>query len=128
MKKFMILSLLIISPLFSYSTSVTAIYAIGIFNSAGNGENVQHVRRTKANYNGTCYTKVFVVGNAFNTKPEVKIGNSIGTYQSTKPIYSETTNKIKIGEVMVFKHLNVSKGLIKIFFKNRLFDSKVYVK
>lgn len=128
MKKFILLLIFILTPLFSYNTSVTAIYAIGIFNSAGNGENVQHLKRTKANYNGTCYTKIFVVGNAFNTKPEVKIGNSIGTYQSTKPIYSKTTNKIKIGEVMVFKHFNVTKGLIKVSFKNRIYDSKVYVK
>ncbi len=128
MKKFILLLIFILSPLFSYNTSVTAIYAIGIFNASGNGENVQHLKKTKADYNGICYTKVFVVGNAFNTKPEVRIGNSIGTYQSTKPIYSNNTKKIKIGEVMVFKHFNVTKGLIKVSFKNRVFDSKVYVK
>ena len=128
MKKFILLLIFILSPLFSYNTSVTAIYAIGIFNSAGKGENVQHLRKTKIDYTGTCYTKIFVVGNAFNSKPEVRIGNSIGTYQSSKPIYSENTRKIKIGEVMVFKHLNVSKGLIKVSFKNRIYDSKVYVK
>lgn len=127
MKKFILLLIFILSPLFAYNTSVTAIYAIGIFDARGNGENVQHLRKTKADYNGTCYTKVFVVGNAFNSKPEVSIGNSIGIYQSTKPIYSKT-RKLKIGEVMVFKHFNVSKGLIKISFKNKLYDSKVYVK
>ena len=127
MKKFILLLIFILSPLFCYNTSVTGAYAIGIFDSNGNGENIQHVKKTKANYNGTCFTKIFIAGNSFNNKPEVKIGNSIGIYQSTKPIYSKT-RKLKIGEVMVFKHFNVTKGLIRVSFKNKIYDSKVYVK
>lgn len=127
MKKFILLFIFFTSSLFSFSTNVTGAYAIGIFDSAGNGENVQHVRKTKADYNGTCYTKVFVVGNSFKIKPEVSIGNSKGEYQSSKPIYGKI-RKLKIGEVMIFKHKNVRSGQIKVSFKNKLYDSKVYVK
>ena len=127
MKKFILLLIFILSPLFSYNTKVTAAYAIGIFDSSGNGENIQHVRKTKNNYNDTCYTKIFIVGNPFNAKPKVTIGDSQGVYQSTKPIYSKT-RKLKIGEVMIFKHHKVTHGLIKVSFKNKLLDSKVYVK
>lgn len=126
MKKFILLLTLILTPLFSYNTKVTGAYAIGIFDAAGNGENVQHVRKTKADYGGLCYTKIFVIGNSFKLKPTVKIGNSIGEYQSSKPIFSKL--KIKIGEVMLFKHRKVTKGHIRVLFRNKLFDAKVYVK
>lgn len=125
MKKFILLLIIFISPLFSYNTKVTGAYAIGIFDAGGNGENIQHVKRTKADYNGTCFTKVFIVGKSFKTKPIVKIGNSIGHFQSSKPIFSKL--KIKIGEVLIFKHNRVTKGLIQVIFKNKLYDSKVYV-
>jgi len=126
MKKFILLLFIILSPIFAYNSKVTAGYAIGIFDASGNGENVQHVKKTKANYNGTCFTKVFIVGKFYNIKPVVKIGNSIGHHQSSKPIYGN--RKLKIGEVLLFKHYNVTKGHIKVMFKNKLFDSKVYVK
>ncbi len=126
MKKIILLSILLISTLFAYKTDVKGIYAVGIFDSSGKGENVQHLRKTKADYNGTCYTKIFVYGNIFKQKPKVKIGNSIGVYQNSKPIYS--SRKIKIGEELLYKHENVSKGLIRVSFKNKVFDSKVYVK
>lgn len=127
MKKFILLLTLIISSLFSSSTKVTGAYAIGIFDAGGNGENVQHLRKTKADYSGTCYTKVFIAGNPFKIKPRVTIGNSEGIYQSSKPIYSKT-RKLQIGVVMLFKHFRVSKGYIKVSFKNKLYDSKVFVK
>ena len=127
MKKFILLLIFILTPLFSYSTKVTGAYAIGIFDEKGNGENVQHVRKTEADYNGTCYTKVYIIGNSFNLKPVVKIGNSRGHYQSSKPIY-EKVRKIKIGEVMTFKHYAVTKGHIYVSFKGKLYDRKVYVK
>lgn len=127
MKKSILLLILILSPLFSFSTKVTGAYAIGIFDASGNGENVQHVRKTKADYNDICYTKIFLVGNSFNVKPKVSIGKSKGIYQSTKSIYGKS-RKLKIGEVMLFKHYKVTNGYIKVSFKNKLFDSKVYVK
>lgn len=126
MKKTILLFIIFLSPLFAYNTNIKGAYAIGIFDELGNGENVQHTRKTKSDYNGTCYTKIFVVGKMFKIKPEVQIGNSIGHYQSSKPIYNN--RKIKIGEVMIFRHFSVSKGYIKVSIRNKLFDSKVYVK
>lgn len=126
MKNIILLITLLILPLYSFNSKVNGIYAIGVFDSGGNGENVQHVTKTKADYNGTCYTKVFVHGSILKAKPQVKIGNSIGHYQSSKPIYSK--RKIKIGEVLLYKHYGVKSGLIKVTFRNKLYDSKVFVK
>ncbi len=127
MKKFiLLLSLLSLTNLFSVQSNVKAVYAIGIFDINGNGENVQNLRKTKFDYNGTCYTKIFIVGSYFNIKPTVNIKNSIGHFQSSKSIYN--SRKIKIGEVLLFKHLNVKNGYITVKFKNKIYDSKVFVK
>jgi len=126
MKKIILLSIFLLTTLFAYKNQVQAIYAVGVFDSKGRGENIQHLKKTKADYNGLCYTKIFVYGTSLKIKPTVKIGNSIGHFQSSLPIYDK--RKIKIGEEMLYKHYNVSKGLIKINYRNRLFDSKVYVK
>lgn len=126
MKKFILLLTLTTLQLFSAQSKVTGAYAIGIFDSAGNGENIQHVKKTKNDYNGTCFTKIFIVGNHYNIKPVINIGTSRGHYQSSKPIYNKI--KIKIGEVLLYKHFNVTKGYIEVRFKNRLYDSKVFVK
>lgn len=125
-KVILLLTTLFLVTSFAFSTNIKGAYAIGIFDEKGNGENVQNSRITKNDYNGTCYTKVFVIGNSFKIKPNVTIGNSIGHYQSTKPIYNNS--KIKVGEVMVFKHYNVSKGHIKIEFREKILDTKVFVK
>ncbi len=126
MKKLILLFILSSTLLFAFKTNIKDAYAIGIFDANGNGENIQHARKTKNNYNGTCYTKVFVIGNSFKLKPNVTIGNSIGHYQSSKPIYNN--RKIKIGEVMLFKHFAVSNGNIKVSFRDKLYDAKVFVK
>jgi hypothetical protein len=126
MKKFILLLTLTTIQLFSAQSNVTGAYAIGIFDSGGNGENIQHAKKTKNDYNGTCYSKIFVVGSYYNIKPVVNIGNSRGHYQSSKPIYNKI--KIKIGEVLLYKHFNVKKGYMEVRFKNRLYDSKVFVK
>ncbi|WP_072679944.1 hypothetical protein [Arcobacter sp. LA11] len=126
MKKAILLLILTLTQLFSYNTNVKAAYAIGIFDESGNGENVQHVRKTKHDYNNTCYTKVFVVGTFFKLKPDVYIGNSKGHFQSSKSIYNK--RKIKIGEVLTYKHHAVTKGYFKVLFRNKLYDTKVFVK
>jgi len=41
------LLILTITHLNAYSTKITTAHAIGIFHENGNGENVQHVRKTK---------------------------------------------------------------------------------
>lgn len=126
MKKLVLLSSLFLIELFAYSSNVKAAYAIGIFDSSGNGENIQHIRTTQNDYNGTCYSKVFVVGNSFKVKPTVKIGNSIGHYESSEPIYN--IRNLKIGEVMLFKHYGVTNGYIKVMLKDKILESKTFIK
>lgn len=126
MKKPILLLMLTITQLFSYNTNVKAAYAIGIFDEKGNGEKVQHIRKTKNDYNNTCYTKVFVIGRLLKLKPDVYVGKSKGHYQSSKSIYNN--RKIKIGEVLLYKHYAVDKGYFKVYFRNKLLDTKVYVK
>ena len=126
MKKIFILFFIALTSLYSYKSNIQGIYAVGIFDASGRGENIQHVRKTKNDYNGTCYTKVFLYGNAFNVKPEVSIGNSLGHYVNSKPIYDK--RNIKIGEELTYKHFNVQNGLLRVSLRNRVFDSKVYVK
>lgn len=126
MKKILLLMMILLNSLFAYKANIQGIYAVGIFNEAGSGENIQHVRKTKADYNGTCYTKIFVYGNIFNTKPEVSIGNSLGYYVKSTPIYDKLN--IKIGEELLYKHYNVTNGLIRVTLRDRVYDSKVFVK
>jgi hypothetical protein len=125
MKKIFILFIIAFTSVYAYKSNIKGIYAVGIFDAQGRGENIQHKRKTKNDYNGICYTKIFLYGNAFNVKPEVSIGNSIGHYVNAKPIYDK--RNIKIGEELTYKHLNVQNGLLKVTLRNRIFDSKVYV-
>ncbi len=126
MKRIFILFIITFTTLFAYKSDVKGIYAVGIFDEQGKGENIQHARKTKNDYNGICYTKIFLYGTSFNVKPGVSIGNSVGHYINSKPIYDK--KNIKIGEELIYKHFKVQNGLIKVKFRNKIFDSKVYVK
>ncbi len=126
MKKYILAILFFTTSILSYSSEIKNAYAIGIFDENGNGENIQHTRKTKNDYNGICYTKIFVLANSFQTNPKVSIGNSTGHFEKTESIYNN--KNIKIGEVLTFKHFGVSKGYIKISLYNRVFDWKVFVK
>ncbi len=110
----------------AYSTQIKNAHAIGIFHENGNGENIQHVRKTKDDYNGICFSKIVVFGKLNNIKPEVKIGNSKGSFIKAISIYNK--NKIKIAQEMTYKHYNVTKGYIEVRVANKLYDSKVFVK
>lgn len=126
MKKILLILIISSITVFAFKSNVQGIYAVGIFDSSGRGENIQHIKKTNKDYNGTCYTKIFVYGNLHKTKPEVKIGNAVGHFLSSKPIYAK--NNIKIGDELLYKHYNVKKGLIRVTLRNRVYDSKVYVK
>lgn len=125
---FIVISLLILTITQSnaYSTKIKTAHAIGIFHENGNGENIQHVRKTKDDYNGICYSKIVVFGKLNSIKPKVKIGNSIGTFVKAIPIYNK--QKIKIAEEITFKHHSVTKGYIEVRVDKKLYDSKVFVK
>lgn len=112
--------------LLAYSSKVSAAYAIGIFDGNGNGENIQHVRKTKNDYNGVIYSKIVVFGRLNGVLPEVKIGNSKGHFEKAIPIYNR--KKIKIAQEMTYKHYTVTKGYFEVRFSGKLYDTKVFVK
>lgn len=118
--------LLLSTNTFAYSPKIIAAHAVGIFDEKGDGENIQHVKKSKHDYNGTCYSKIVVIGKLFGTKPKVNIGDSIGHFEKSIAIYS--TNKTKIGEEITYKHYNVKKGYLELRIFNKLYDSKVFIK
>ena len=111
--------------LFMNASDIKA-YAIGVFDSNGDGENIQHKKVTDNNYNGIGYSKIVIFGNFTNSKVEVKIGNSLGHYENSISVYNN--QKIKIGEELTFKHYNIQKGYFEVRIDNKLYDTKVFVK
>ncbi|APW64770.1 hypothetical protein LPB137_02365 [Poseidonibacter parvus] len=129
MKKiFIILTLLLlsISGLNAYSSKIKKVHAIGIFHENGKGENVQHLKETKDNYNGTCYSKIVIFGNMNKDKADVRIGNSTGVLTKSISIYNK--QKIKIAQEQTFIHKKVTKGYLEVRINKKLYDSKVFVK
>jgi len=110
----------------AYNSKINSAYAIAIFHENEKGENIQHTRKTKDDYNGICYSKIVVFGKVTNAKTSVKIGNSVGTFIRAIPIYNKY--KIKIAQEQTFKHYNVTKGYIEVRVNKKLYDSKVFVK
>ncbi|MBU3014101.1 hypothetical protein KO488_04980 [Poseidonibacter lekithochrous] len=120
------LLVLTLTNLNAYSSQIKTAHAIGIFHQNGNGENIQHLRKTKDDYNGTCFSKIVVFGRLNNIMPDVKIGNSKGNFIKSIPIYNK--QKIKIAQEMTFKHYKVTKGYMEVRVNNKLYDSKVFIK
>ena len=125
--KTLILTLIFIKlQLFAFSNDVKRIFAIGIFDTSKKGENLQNTRETKRDYNGVCYTKIYLYGRITKMKPKVKIGNSIGHYENSQAVYNK--EKIKIGQIITYKHYNVTDGILKVYLGKKLYDSRIYVK
>ena len=112
--------------LFATNSEIQASYSVGVFHENGSGENVQHKKITDQDYNGVCFSKIVVFGEIRNKKIEVKIGKSLGYFESSIPIYNK--QKIYIAEELTFKHYNVSKGYIEIKIDDKIYDTKVFVK
>ncbi len=126
MKKIIYIFLFSSLLLFADSFKIKASYAVGIFDENGNGENVQHLKITQNDYNGTCFSKIVVFGEIINTNIEVKIGNSFGYLEKSISIYNN--QKIKIGNELTFKHYNISKGYFEIKIDDKIYDTKVFIK
>jgi len=126
MMKALIINLLITNILFASSSKIYNAYAIGIFDENGNGENIQKKRKSTHDYNGICFSKIFVNSKYNKNPPKVLIGNSIGHFQSSKSIYNK--KRLKIGEVLTFKHYNVKEGYLKVIIKNNIYDMKTFIK
>ena len=120
------LLVLTLTNLNAYSSQIKTAHAIAIFHENGNGENIQHLRKTKDDYNGTCFSKIVVFGRLNNIMPDVKIGNSKGKFIKSIPIYNK--QKIKNAQEMTFKHYKVTKGYMEVRVNNKLYDSKVFIK
>lgn len=112
--------------LFASNSEIQASYAVGVFHENGNGENIQHKKITDQDYNGICFSKIVVFGEIRNKRIEVKIGNSLGYFESSIPIYNK--QNIFIAEELTFKHYNVSKGYFEVKIDNEIYDTKVFVK
>ena len=125
MKK-LILILLTTLNLFALSNEVKEAFAIGVFHSNGEGENVQHKKITNGDYNGDCFSKIAVLGKIDNKDIQVRIGDSVGYFVNSIPIFN--FQNIKIGTEITFQHYNVSKGYFEVKIDGRILDSKVFVK
>ena len=112
--------------LYATNSEIQASYAVAVFHENGNGENVQHKKITDQDYNGICFSKIVVFGEIRNKKIEVKIGNSLGYFESSIPIYNK--QNIFIAEELTFKHYNVSKGYFEVKINDKIYDTKVFVK
>lgn len=126
MKKFILISLLINLNLFALSSDIQKAIATGVFHENGTGEKIQHLKTTDENYEGTCYSKIAVLGKIEHKNIKVRIGDSLGYFQNSIPIYN--IQNILIGYELTFIHYNVTKGLFEVSIDGRIYDSKVYVK
>ena len=111
--RILIFILFISFTLFAANFDIQASYAVAVFHENGTGENIQH-------------KKIVVFGEIRNKKIEVKIGNALGYFESSIPIYNN--QKIYIAEELTFKHYNVSKGYFEVKINDKIYDTKVFVK
>ncbi|MBP9490959.1 MAG: hypothetical protein KBE77_05880 [Aliarcobacter sp.] len=126
MKKLILTILITTLNLLAMTPPIQASYAIGVFHENGSGEKVQHKKITEENYDGTCFSKIVVLGKIQNRNIQVRIGDSLGYFQNSAPVYN--AKNIKIGEELTFMHYNVSKGYFEVKIDGRIYDSKVFVK
>ena len=106
MKKFKFLLLLNTLNLLALSNEIHEAYAIAVFHANGEGENVQHKKITNEDYNGDCFSKIAVLGKIDNKDIQVRIGDSVGYFVNSIPIFN--IQNIKIGTEITFQHYNVS--------------------
>ena len=125
MKKLFLLLILISTTAFSYSSNVINGYAVSIYDKNLLEEDIRAKRKTDKDYNGECYTKIYIFGNLFHEKPRVKIGSSIGHLIKERSIVK---NGQIIGKEITYKHHAVSKGYLEVYYSKKLLDTKVFVK
>jgi len=126
MKKLFLILFFINLNLFALSSDIKEALAVGVFHENGTGEKVQRKKTTDENYEGTCFSKIVVLGKIGNKNIKVRIGDSLGYIQNTAPVYN--VQNILIGHEITFLHYNVTNGLIEVSIDGRTFDSKVFVK
>lgn len=125
MKKLIFIPLLLSNLLFAYSSNVVNGYAVAMLDHRMVEENVQAKRKTDKDYNGYCFSKVYIFGKLFHEKPKVTIGNSQGHIIKERSIIKN--GKI-VGKEYIFQHMTVTKGYLKLKYSGKILDSKVFVK
>lgn len=111
---------------YAYTSKIINGYAVSIYDEKMVEENIQAKRKSKKDYQGICYTKVYIFGKVLNNgNTKVMIGNSIGHKIKENPIHK---NRLIIGKEIIFKHYTVSKGYLKLYFDGKLLDTKTYIK
>lgn len=127
MKKLLTLLFLINLNLFALpADDIKEAFAIGVFHQSGAGEKVQNKKTTDENYNGTCFSKVAVLGKLRNQNIKVKIGSSLGYFQAKAPIFN--IKNILIGYELTFLHEDVTSGILQVNIDGKIYDSKLFVK
>lgn len=124
MLKVLLINLLLINSLFA-SPKIYNAYALTISDERGKKENIQNKKATDSNFNGTCFVEIFVNSKYKIEMPKVTISTSIGHFQSSKSVYKD---KIKVGEILLFKFYNIKKGYLKITIYDKVYDMKTFVK
>lgn len=124
MLKVLLINLLLINSLFASSKIYNA-YALTISDENGKKENIQNKRATTSDFNGICFVEIFVNSKYKTDIPKVTIDTAIGHFQSSKSVYK---NKIKVGEIMLFKFYNIRKGYLKITINDKLYDTKTFIR
>lgn len=111
--------------LFAYSSKALNAYAVSLYDENMKEENIQGLQKTKHDYNGITYTKIYAFGQFFQEQPHVQIGNSKGKLIDKRPIVK---NGLTIGSEMIFKHFTVRSGYLEVYIGKKLFDRSLYVK
>ena len=108
----------------AFTTKIINGYAVSIYDEKGIEENIQAKRKTDKDYNGICYTKVYIFGKIFDGHTKVMIGQSVGVKVKENPIFK---HRLLIGKEVIFKHYGVTKGYFHVYFNNDLLDMKTFV-
>ena len=123
MKYFIVV--LLFSSLFAMPSKLVNAYAVAIYDKHHIEENIQSKRKTKKDYNGVCYTKVYIFGKVLHQMNiKVKIGQTLGHQIKIQPIHK---NRLLIGKAITFKHYGVSKGYLEVYVNGKLKDGKTFV-
>lgn len=100
-------------------------FALAIYDKNMNKEEIQNKRETTKNYQGICFSEVFINYTKNNPNVKVTIGNSIGHEIFSKAIYK---NNIKVGKIIRFKHYAVDKGYLSVKINNQIFSKRIFIK
>ena len=124
MIKTLVTLIFLFNTTFAQENKIFSAFAIAIYDEKGKRESLIKKRETQRDYNGICYTEI-VVTSKKSTIPKIVIKNSLGHLKSSKPLYKE---KIKIGEILLFKHYKVTSGYLKVLINNKVYDMKTFIK